>query len=112
MTHPSIKTLADMLFDHCIPFELTTDAEGNEWNQIWYPSKKNNVCDVICHRYSYGHERGLLEMMGLTTEEEDKIYFGVVGYLTPEEAFERIWRHWTKNHVRVLVTMKDEVDGY
>ena len=111
MTHPSIKTLADMLFDHCIPFELTTDAEGNERNQIWYPSKKNNVCDVICHRYSYGYERGLLEIMGLLTEEESEVD-SVVGWLTAEDVFERIWRHWTKNHVRVLVTMKDEVDGY
>lgn len=112
MTHYSIKRLADMLLDHCVPFELTEDAMGNEKNQIWYPSKDKPICDVICHKYSYGHERGLLEMMGLTTKEEDEIYFGVVGYLTPEEAFECIWRHWFDNHEQVLVTMTSEDDDY
>ena len=92
-----IKKLALMLIEAEIPFQITKDAEDNEANQIWYPSKKNNVCDVICHRYSYGHERGLLEMMGLTTKEEDEIYFGVVGYLTAEEVFERIAYHY-RNH--------------
>ena len=105
--HYSIKTLANMLFDHNIPFEVTTDAEGNENNQIWYPSREKSVCDVICHKYSYGYECGLLEMMGLTTTEDD-----VDGYLTPEDVFERIWRHWVENHTRVLITMKDEESDY
>lgn len=111
MMHYSIKTLADMLFDHCVPFEVTTDADGNENNQIWYPSKENKVCDVICHKYSYGYEQGLLEIMGLLTEKESEID-SVAGWLTPEDVFERIWRHWVKNHTRVLITMKDEENDY
>ena len=106
-----IRRLLDMLIDYCIPFDITTDACGNEYNQIWYPSKEESVCDVICHEYSYGHDAGLLEIMGLLTEEESEVD-SVAGWLTAEDVFERIWRHWTKNHVRVLVTMKDEVDGY
>lgn len=109
--HYSIKTLADMLFDYCIPFEVTTDADGNENNQIWYPSKENNVCDVICHKYSYGYEQGLLEIMGLLTENESEID-SVAGWLTPEDVFERIWRHWTKNYTQVLIIMKDEESDY
>lgn len=92
MTTYAIKVLANLLTRFEIPFEITTDAIGNTANQIWYPSRDESVCDVICHKYSYGYECGLLEMMGLTTTEDD-----VDGYLTPEEVFERIWRHWQKN---------------
>lgn len=112
MTHYSIKRLADMLLDHCVPFELTEDAEGNEKNQIWYPSEDKPICDVICHKHSYGYEQGLLEISGLTTKEEEEIFYGVRGWLTPEEVFERIWRHWFDNHEQVLVTMTSEDDGY
>lgn len=111
MTHYSIKRLADMLLDHSIPFELATDAMGNDKNQIWYPSRDKSVCDVICYDGTYGYEHGLLEIMGLLTEEESEID-SVVGWLTPEEVFERIWRHWSDNHEQVLVTMTDEDDNY
>lgn len=73
-----------------IPFELTTDCCGNENGQLWYPSRENAVCDVICHKYSYGGEEGLLEIMGLLTEEEAE-YDDVVGYLTADNVFARIY---------------------
>ncbi len=38
--------------------------------------------DAICHRYSYGHERGLLEVMGLPSLCVDD---SVRGWLTAEE---------------------------
>ena len=89
MTHYSIKRLADMLLDHCVPFELTEDAEGNEKNQIWYPSEDKPICDVICHKYSYGGEEGYLEIMGLTENEDD-----VEGWLTAEQVFHRIYNDY------------------
>lgn len=87
-----IKKLALMLIEAEIPFQITKDAEGNEANQIWYPSRGKSVCDAICHRYSYGGDKGLLEIMGLTTYEDD-----VAGYLTAEEVFKRIAYHYC-NH--------------
>lgn len=106
-----IGKLINLLFDHCVPFEVTTDAEGNKYNQVWYPSKEESVCNAICHKYSYGYENGLLEIMGLLTEEESKVD-SVAGWLTAEDVFERIWRHWFDNHEQVLVTMTGEDDNY
>lgn len=48
----------------------------------------NDVVDAICSEYSYGHDEGLLEIMGGLTEEEEK-WDSVKGYLTPEEVAKR-----------------------
>lgn len=88
-----MNRLIEMLNNANIPFELTTDINGNKNNQVWYPSYKNSVCDVICHQYSYGGDKGLLEIMGLLTEEEAE-YDSVVGYLTAENVFKRIENHY------------------
>lgn len=40
------------------------------------------VWDAICHKYSYGHEDGLLEVAGIMTEDIDD---AVKGYLTADE---------------------------
>lgn len=61
--------------------------------QILYPDiGENNVCDVILHEGSYGREQGLLEIMGLVDEE--KVDDEVEGYLTTEECFNRIKKHY------------------
>lgn len=44
-----------------------------------------NGWDAICHEGSYGHERGLIEVMGLPQCEGD-----VIGYLTAEEVLEMV----------------------
>lgn len=67
-----------------IPYEVT-DCWGTP--QIWYPSKEDATCDVICHRGSYGYEEGLLEIMGLVDESHGD---DVEGYLTANEVFRRI----------------------
>ena len=41
--------------------------------------------DAICHSGSYGHENGLIEVMGLPQCEDD-----VIGYLTAEEVLKMI----------------------
>ena len=56
---------------------------------IHFPWKKN--CDMICHEYSYGGDRGLFESAGFDEDCED-----VRGYLTKAEAFETILHAWNK----------------
>lgn len=90
-------TLIDKLSLAGIPFEVTKHW-ADDSPQVWYPKKGcGNVCDVICFTYgdggSYGHERGLLEMMGLLTKEEEECD-SVVGWLTANEVFARIFAHW------------------
>ena len=81
--------LITLLLNSEIPFDLTTDAMGNQHNQVWYPSRDNAVCDVICHEYSYGGKDGFLEMMGLLTDEEAE-GDSVLGWLTADEVYRRI----------------------
>lgn len=46
-----------------------------------------NGWDAVCHDYSYGHEEGLLEIMGiLVADFEDD----VEGYLTADEILYRL----------------------
>jgi len=75
-----------------IPYE-TRDIFGTI--QVLYPNAENRICDVVCHDFSYGHEQGLLEIMGLVKEKEvddDE----VEGYLTADEVFDRIYKDYTK----------------
>ena len=87
-----MEKLENMLNISNIPFEITEHWSHTE--QIWYPSRENPICDVICFGGanlggSYGHEKGLLEIMGLVDEE--KTGDSVEGWLTAEEVFDRIW---------------------
>ena len=79
--------LITLLNSESIPYDLVDDVMGNEDNQIFYPCVEKSICDVICHKYSYGGPKGLLEIMGLVGEE---IEDDVEGYLTAEEVFSRI----------------------
>lgn len=84
-----IERLVKMLENNNIPFELTDDVMDNSNNQVWYPNYSKNICDVICHEYSYGGRDGYLEIMGLTQNEDD-----VEGWLTAEEVFNRIYKDY------------------
>lgn len=57
----------------------------------YYGHSNELVCDTICHSGSYGYEKGLLEIMGLTSN-----YDSVEGWLTAREVFERIREDWDK----------------
>lgn len=48
-----------------------------------------DIGDAICHAGSYGHENGLIEIMGLDITVEE---YGdsVLGYLTAEEVLEHL----------------------
>ena len=50
----------------------------------YYGHGEELICDAVCHSGSYGHEIGLLEIMGLTRNDDS-----VEGWLTSEEVFDR-----------------------
>ena len=50
------------------------------------PQTDEQIRDAVCHFGSYGHERGLIEVMGFPfCDEED-----VVGFLTADEVIHQI----------------------
>lgn len=81
------KLIVDLMILE-IPYEVTFQSLTGT-KQVWYPSKNNAKMDVICHQYSLGGDEGLLEIMGLLTEEEQECD-SVVGYLTAENVLARI----------------------
>lgn len=86
--------LAQMLSERTIPFEINNMIHVGGY-QLCYPKMKGCDCSVICHGGSYGHSAGLLEIMGLMTEEERaEACDDVMGWLTAEEVFERIVNHY------------------
>lgn len=88
-----ILRLCSMLQAANIPFELRDCWDGY---QVCYPTKEVCVSDVVCHGGSYGHQQGLLEIMGLVDEEE--VGDSVEGWLTAEQVFERWRKHWLENY--------------
>ncbi len=79
-----------MLFD--IPFEVV--SHWSDTPQVWYPCREHPVCDVISFYGSYGGSEGLLEIMGLVSDEDDD----VEGWLTAKEVGLRIIKHYN-DHV-------------
>ena len=71
-----------------VPHEVRILYDGV---QVLYPNLFRSVGDVVCHNFSYGHERGLLEAMGVgACDEEDD----VEGWLTAETVFDRWYAHY------------------
>lgn len=91
--YKEILRLKEMLEKAGIPFEFNEYMGGY---QLCYPKKEtfdDIVCSVIEHNGSYGQEQDLLEIMGLLTDEELK-NDDVVGFLSAENVFERIKKHY------------------
>lgn len=94
--YKEIFRLKEMLEKAEIPFEFGELYDGY---QICYPKNDEpekedlRVCSVVEHLGSYGHTNDKLEIMGLLTDEESQ-YDEVVGYLSAENVFERIWKHY------------------
>ena len=92
-----------------IPHSFEKFMDG--W-QILYPTKKRKdengvtfpVISVIEHCGSYGHEKDLLEIMGLLTPEEEQCD-SVAGGLTADNVYYRIKKHWEK------LKSEDEADN-
>lgn len=91
----AIKELKKLLEEADIPhIDLT---EQFPMRQILYIPKGENeeICSIIQGLYSYGGKDNLLETKGLTKngkENEEQ----VIGYLTAQEAFQIINKHWRK----------------
>lgn len=79
--------LVNLLEDNAVPYEITEDFNYN-CIQVWYPSRSKVISDAICNDVSFGHEEGLLEIMGLIKDEYE---YEVEGWLTADEVFSR-WR--------------------
>lgn len=83
--------LEQLLVEEDIPYEKSRMFGGKH---LIYPCNGDDrVCSVILHKGSYGREKGLLEIMGLLTDKELE-GDDVVGYLTADDVFGRIKRHW------------------
>lgn len=91
-----IDKLCALLSTNGIPHERVRHFDG--W-LVTYPDMENRICDVILHNFSYGKERGLLELMGFLTEEEAE-YDNVVGSMTAKQVFERIKEDWDSKNNR------------
>lgn len=77
-----------------IPFQVKPCWDNSV--QVIYPMDgPKRVCDAVCHNSSYGHQEGLLEIMGLVNGDE--VGDDVEGWLTAEEVFRRISEHYNAN---------------
>lgn len=88
-----MEKLASLLTEAEIPFLKTDDLFCG--TQIVYSYKGKKVCDAICNRYSYGGTDGYLEIMGLV--DKKKVGDVVEGWLTADEVFDRIKKHWEEH---------------
>lgn len=61
--------------------------------QVYFPNKEAPISDAICHYMSCGHEKGLIEILGLAKAIEGS----VEGHLTAAEVFCRWYTYWKKN---------------
>lgn len=83
--------LEQLLVEADIPYEKERMFGGK---RLIYPRKGDDqVCSVVLHKGSYGRHNGLLEIMGLLTDEELECDT-VAGHLTADDVFGRIKRHW------------------
>ena len=90
--YKEIFRLKEMLKTENIPFLFRNLYDGF---QVLYPTNENRICSVIEHQGSYGHNQDLLEIMGLLIDGETND--DVLGYLTAEDVFNRIYKHYKEN---------------
>lgn len=90
-SYKEIRVLANMLTEAGIPHDFRRSFDG--WQVVYPEEGEDRVGDAIECFGSYGCQEDKLEIMGLLTEEEKKDY-GVIGWLTAQEVFERIKRHY------------------
>jgi len=87
---PEAEKLANMLLEAGINYSRYQLYDGF---QVKVFDKDGNVLDdAVCHSYSHGHEKGLLETY----------HFGdCTGYETAEQIFEG-WKEMVKNSKKVV----------
>lgn len=92
--YQEILKLHVMLLDKSIPHVIERALDG--WH-ISYPwVGKERVLSAVEFKGTYGAEQDLIEIMGLLTPR--RISYGFrKGYLTAENAFDRIKRHYEEH---------------
>ncbi len=88
--YTEIYKLAKMLSEAGIPYKFNCIYDGF---QVLYPNETDRILSAVQHFFSYGHEKDLIEIMGLLTDEEYEID-SVVGELTADNVFKRIEKHY------------------
>lgn len=91
VNYTKMGKLEQLLQDAKIPYRI--DYVAGMPSVRYYGHNDELICDAICHSYSYGYAEGLLEIMGLTSNEDS-----VEGWLTSEEVFDRISEDWYKGN--------------
>ena len=89
--YTEILNLDKMLTKSGIPHVLKKHMDG--WQVIYPEDGEKRVMDAVENFGSWGNNDNLLEIMGLLTPEEAE-HDIVVGYLTANDVFKRIKKHW------------------
>lgn len=92
--YTEILRLKGMLDEAKIPNEFHKFMDG--WQVVYQSDDSHRIMDAVEHYGSYGQENNLLEIMGLLTPEEDE-YDSVAGYLTAQNVFDRIKKHYEEH---------------
>ena len=95
--------LAEGLIKRGIQFGFRDISDGGQiivYKKTAHPYEYTNNLrrrwDAICHSYSYGHEQGLLELMG-TLVDDVKCNNLVEGWLTAKEILKRVDKEALEN---------------
>ena len=81
-----IKKLADGLMEKGIGFTFHALHDGYQV-EVKDPKTQEYLWDAVCHNFSYGHNEGLLEIMGIIVEND---YDAIEGWLTAEDILARV----------------------
>lgn len=87
-----MELLKRMLDTSGVPYEIYNHSIFNS-EIICYPSKDERISDAICQYGSYGYEEGLIEIIGLTENDDE-----VEGNLSALEVYERWAKHYRSTH--------------
>lgn len=74
---------------------FTVQEIHNTSQVIFYDQQKQRIGDAVCHHFSYGHEQGLLEILGLDIE-------GVEGWLTADEVLQHYYNALKQRRLRYV----------
>lgn len=82
--------LAKGLEEKGIPFDFVSAAFYKGAQIFVYDEEGNREWDAICNEVSYGHEEGLIEIMGDIVDIEATGGDSVEGWLTAEDILKRL----------------------
>ena len=88
-----ILRLKEMLESENIPF-VFFEREEVKGYQIFKTRMGKIIFSVVQHKYSYGNDVNLLEMWDMSKDD-------VEGYLSAEDVFERIKKHYEASYKQV-----------